>query len=105
MSHSVTFLGAARRDLDELAEYIALQAGPVVAARYLSRILATCAGLADFPYQGTARDDLGPDLRSYGLRKQVTIVFRVVDDRVEIGAVLAGGRNVKGTIGTRDFDA
>jgi len=33
------------------------------------------------------------------------IVFRVVDDRVEIGAVLAGGRNVKGTIGTRDFDA
>jgi toxin ParE1/3/4 len=50
--------------------------------------------LADFPERGTRRDDLRVGLRIVGFRRQASIAFTVLEDRVEIARILYGGRNL-----------
>jgi toxin ParE1/3/4 len=93
VAHSVVFRRRAEKRLIELGDYIANQAGPVIANGYLDRIYAACMALADFPERGRRRDDILPGLRTIGFERRVTIAFRVLKTRVEIVTIAYGGRD------------
>jgi toxin ParE1/3/4 len=93
VAHSVVFRRRAEKRLIELGDYIASQAGPVIANGYLDRIYAACMALADFPERGRRRDDILPGLRTIGFERRVTIAFRVLKTRVEIVTIAYGGRD------------
>jgi len=95
---NVIFREEAENDLTELALYIASQAGPVVANRYLDRLYSACIGLAHFPERGRRRDDILPGLRTIGFERRATIAFRVLKTRVEIVSVAYGGRDFESDV-------
>lgn len=94
----VRFRPEALQDLSEIHDYVADNAGAVVAARYLGRIEQACVALASLPERGTLREDLGAGLRIVGFERRVTIVFRVLAGDVQIVRVLAAGRDVDSTV-------
>jgi toxin ParE1/3/4 len=82
----------AEADLLALYEYIAGEAGILIAGNYIDRIEAACMALAIFPKRGTRRDDILPGLRTIGFERRATIAFRVLKTRVEIVTIAYGGR-------------
>ncbi len=94
MTRNVVFLPEARDALLELYLYIAARGAPNAAMAYVSRLEARCASLADFPEQGSARDDIRPGLRLLGFERRTEIAFHVTPDSVVIIDVFHGGRNV-----------
>lgn len=94
MLHKVGYSPAAKRDLEELYDFIAERASPEIALAYLLRIEARCLDLARFPERGTRRDDLEPGLRTMGFERRVTIAFHVDATSVTIDRVLYGGRDL-----------
>jgi toxin ParE1/3/4 len=93
MKFSVSFRPEAESDLFNLYDYIADEAGPVVAGGYIDRIEEACMTLATFPERGTGREDIRPGLRTVGFERRATIVFQVVEREVVIVRVLYGGRD------------
>jgi toxin ParE1/3/4 len=100
--YQVLFSELARRQLDELYDYIADRADPDTALAYITRIETFCRALETFPERGTARPELRPGLRTTGFERRATIAFAVLDDRVIILQVLYGGQDVEGHL--RDLD-
>jgi toxin ParE1/3/4 len=88
----VYFRQQAEADLLALYEYIASEAGILIASNYINRIEAACMALATFPERGTRRDDILPGLRTIGFERRATIAYRVLKTRVEIVTVAYGGR-------------
>lgn len=88
----------ALRHLDELWNYIAKANAPAAADRYLETVFDYCDGLVDFPYRGTARDDLRPGLRTISFRRRAVIAFAVTDRAVEILGVFHGGRDFESLV-------
>lgn len=85
------------QDLDNLAAHIAQRASPSVALGFIERIEAKCESLACFPERGTLRDDLGASLRTFGVERRATVLFKVEKRkrRVVVLGVYYGGRQVK----------
>lgn len=92
---SVRFRPAAEADLFNLYGYVAERSGRARAGAYIDRVEAACLGLADFSERGTRRDDLRPGLRVIGIERRVAILFQVTAERVEIGRILYGGRDLE----------
>jgi toxin ParE1/3/4 len=84
----------AKRQLDELYDYIATQGDPVTAFGYVQRIQAFCMGFSTFPERGTVRDDIRPGLRLVGFERRVTVAFKVEPDEVRIISILYAGRQL-----------
>ena len=63
------------------------------ADRFLHDIEQRCQSLVDFPLLGRARSDLGPGYRVLFFARRVVIVYRVIEERVEILRVFYGGRD------------
>ena len=95
MPYQVVYSRSARLHLISLQSYIARQGSPENARKYVAAIVAKCDGLALSPWQGTARDDLEPGLRTTGFRSRVTIVFRVSSKTVLIAGIFYAGRSVE----------
>ncbi len=93
MALKVFFRPQGEADLFALYDYIARQAGTVVAGNYIERIEAACMALAKFPRRGTRRDDILPGLRTIGFERRATIAFRVLKTRIEIVTIAYGGRD------------
>ena len=93
MKFSVSFCPEAESDLFKLYDYIADEAGPVVAGGYIDRIEAACLALATFPERGTSRDDIRSGLRTVRFERRATIIFQVAESEVLIVRVLYGGRD------------
>jgi toxin ParE1/3/4 len=83
-------------DLRRIRDWVADNAGVEIAARYLDRIEARLASLADFPLRGTPRDDLGPGLRTISFEGRATIVYRVDAETVTILGIFHAGRPLTG---------
>lgn len=98
MTYDVYFRPQAEADLIALYEYVAVQAGVVVAGSYLDRIEAACMALATFPERGTRRDDIMPGLRTIGFERRATIAFRIMRRRVEIVTIACGGRDFESAL-------
>ena len=91
--HRVVFHPRARRELDELYDYISENGSPRQAGEFVSKIRDYCLGFSTFPERGTRRDDIEPGVRVVGFRRRVSIVFTVTENEVWILGIYYGGRN------------
>ena len=82
----------AETDLDDIWWHIA-QDNPDAADRLLDTIDERCKTLAQFPYIGTSRDDLLPNLRSLPVGNYL-IFYLPLPDGIEVVRVLAGMRDI-----------
>lgn len=89
----IVFTLRAESQVDALYGYIAERSGKVLAETYVGRIVAFCQGLSNFPFRGTARDDLLPGLRTIGFERRATIAFMVTGELVLIEGVFYGGQD------------
>ncbi len=89
----------ADQDLEDVRHHIA-QDNPAAAIRLLQQFRDTFRRLADFPMMGTARPELGIELRSLRVGNYL-IFYRPLGDGADISRVLHSSRN----IGRDYFDA
>ncbi|WP_448949802.1 type II toxin-antitoxin system RelE/ParE family toxin [Labrys neptuniae] len=89
----VKFTPQAERHLQDLQYYIATEAGPKTAGRYIERVIDYCLGLETFPLRGTPRNDLRPGLRILGFERRVVIAYSVEDAVVVIHGIFYGGQD------------
>jgi len=82
----------AEADLDDIWWYIA-QDNPDAADRVLDSIDERCTTLAQFPYIGTNRDEIMPNLRSLSVGNYV-VYYLPLDDGIDIVRVLHGARDI-----------
>lgn len=83
----------AQDDLLEIWLYIAKD-NVTAADRLLDRIASKCAGLADFPEIGPAREDIGRRVRVLTVGNYV-VLYRTNKDRVDIVRVVHGARDLR----------
>lgn len=92
----IVFSPAAESDLVEIGLYIA--ADDIERARsFIDELEAACAILADHPFAGIARPELGEGLRSKPHRRYV-IYYSVLDECVRIERFLHGARDPGATL-------
>ena len=83
---------AANLDIEEIANYI-FDLNPVAAYRFLDDLDETFDLLADFPFIGRSRADLGADVRSYPVGNYLVFYVPVAGD-IEIVRVIYGARDL-----------
>lgn len=93
MAHKVVFRDRADTNLTSIYDYIADRSSPETAIGYVRRIRDACMALAHFPERGTKRDDILTGLRTIGFERRATIIFRVLETRVEIVSIAYGGQD------------
>ena len=86
----------AAADLEEIGDYIALD-NPAAAVRTIDRLQEISALLRDNPRIGTMRDDIARGVRSFPVGSYL-ILFRSLDDGVEIVRYVHGARQQQGLI-------
>jgi toxin ParE1/3/4 len=95
LTRRVIFGLRATADLAELYDYIADQASPTTALRYVDRLERHCRGFDLFGERGTRSDDIRPGMRTAHFERSLMIVFTVDAEEVTILRLLYGGRNVE----------
>lgn len=98
MTHQILYSPRAHQQLRAIYDWIAGEAGPEIAQRFVLSIYDYCDELADFPLRGRARDDLTNGMRVIGFRRRAMIAFLVTDDEVEIHGVYYGGSDYEALI-------
>jgi toxin ParE1/3/4 len=91
---SVRWSALAEEDLLELYRWLAAEAGANFAFAYTGPIRTHMDGFRTFPERGTQREDLGPGLRTTIYRRRTVIIYRVIDDAVEVVRLHHAGRNL-----------
>lgn len=91
------FSEQARDDVDDIYDYIARrERRPLTADRVVEELYEACdryaSAYAASSHIGTARPDLGTDFRTF-THKRWVIVFRPLDDGIEVMRVLDGSRD------------
>jgi toxin ParE1/3/4 len=101
--YRVRFAAAAIADLIEIFDFVEERSSTSVAEGFVSRLEAACLSLHTAPYRGTARDELRPGLRTFGVERRATILFTVDEARGEavVLGVFYGGRDVDALAATR----
>ncbi len=82
----------ANLDLEEIRHHIA-QDNPAAAVRLLQQFRDAFRRVADFPMMGTARPELGFELRSLTIGSYL-IFYRPVSDGTDISQVLHSSRDI-----------
>jgi toxin ParE1/3/4 len=99
----VVFARAARRDLDSIIDYIALD-NPAAAEKVFRAIIATTKRLAAFPDMG--RPGRLPDTRELTVKGlPYLIVYQVGGDAVTVLAVFHGARDLVRALAERRNEA
>ena len=88
----IFYSGPARRDLDEIWDYIAAD-NPIAASKFVDKMLTAAQSYANQPRLGEARFDLMPDCRHFTVGQYV-IYYRPVADGIEQIRILHGARSV-----------
>ncbi len=83
----------AEADLIEIWIYIA-QDSPTRADKLLDEIDEKSQTLAQSPFIGKARDELGPKIRSFPIGNYV-LFYQPIEDGIEIIRVLHGARDIE----------
>ena len=94
MNYLVALTPEARDQLNQIEEFIAHEASPAIAARYVEAIFGRCESLAQFPLRGTPRHDLRPGIRTIPFRRRVTIAYAVEEARVVVVGIFYAGRDI-----------
>lgn len=89
------FAPEARADLAEIHDYIARHSRDH-ALQFVRRLEEHCLRLADHPYIGAARPDLGPEFRLSAVPgTRYVIIYLPMDDGVEIVLVRHDARDMR----------
>ena len=82
-------------DTDEIARYLAKEAGPATALRYLDMLEALYERLADYPESGAPRPNLGRNAR-IGIVSPFVVIydFLPVMDTVMVLRIVHGSRRI-----------
>ena len=80
-----------------LYRYIAVEASPRTAERFVGTILDQCEKLSRLPERGAPRGDLRPGLRTLAFRR-VVIAYAVGEGTVTIVSVFNGGQDFEGML-------
>lgn len=91
-------------DLRAITIWLTAEASGDVARRYIRRIREHLQRLAFASERGTVRHDVAAGLRVIGLFGNVSVAFRVKDDRVDIVRILHGGQDWKSDLAADDVD-
>ena len=81
------------QDIEQIADYIASQSGLDKADRFLSKLEAKLAKIAQFPNLGRQRDEILPCLRSLPMDNYL-ILYMPIGQDVEILRVVSGYRDL-----------
>ena len=92
----LAYSAEAAEDLATIWLFVAAESPPAADAM-LDRIEASCLRLLDFPLSGPARDDLRPGLRHLRV-DQYLVVYRALDEAIQIVRVLHGKRDLDGLL-------
>jgi toxin ParE1/3/4 len=93
------FSSAAEADIEKIALYI-LGRNPVAASRFLDSLDSACELLAENPFIGRSRPELGQDLRSFAVGSY--LVFYVPGaEGIDVARVIYGGRDLPGIFGSK----
>lgn len=87
----------ARGDIQEVIVFLAEQAGPRVAERFLERIDAELSTLAELGHSGVSREWVSPGLRMH-VMGNYCIYFRVTGDETHIIRFLNGSRDASAIV-------
>lgn len=91
-SPRIVYSGPARRDLDQIWDYIASD-NPAAASKLIARIMNKCQWYANQPELGEASNTLLPGCRRFSVGPYV-MYYRQGEDGIELIRVLHGARNV-----------
>lgn len=80
--------------LQDLYAYIAGEADPLVAKRFVDAIIEQCGKLEHFPKRGASRDNLRQGLRTLVFRRQTIIAYMIDEDAVHVIGIAYRGREV-----------
>lgn len=89
----IVYLPAAEAHLSAIEEYIADQVGPLIAERYVRKIVARCELLAALPLGGRLRKEANAGLRSVSFKGRVTIFYRISDDAILVAGIRYGSQD------------
>lgn len=93
MSAQFRLTKPAIQDIEQITDYIANQSGFDQADRFLNKLDAKFAKIAQFPNLGRQRDEILPGLRSIPIDKYL-ILYMVIEQDVEIFRVVNGYRDL-----------
>ncbi len=90
----VTFRPNAIADIDAIFLYVlSVSRDVATSAGFVDRIYARCQAIGTIPFGGIARHDLGDGIRLVPFEKSAVILYRVLDDAVDITNVFYRGRD------------
>ena len=98
MSRRVVLSRTALKELGEIGRLISEKGAPQAARRYILRIKARLAALADAPGVGRAFDADGSELRVIGFDRRIMIAYRVEEARIVVTRVFHGGQDWERTL-------
>ncbi|WP_226587217.1 type II toxin-antitoxin system RelE/ParE family toxin [Microseira wollei] len=91
--HNASLTEPAIQDIEEIADYIARQSGLDQADRFLNKLDAKFAKIAQFPNIGRKRDEILPGLPSLPMDNDL-ILYMPMGQDVEIFRVVSGYRDL-----------
>ena len=94
MSKSVLIAGVAKEDITQIAEYITVD-NKNASIQIVDDFYKTFELLSSFPETGVIKNDIkDKTVRIYTMKKNFAIVYRILNDKVEILRVLTRYQNV-----------
>jgi|TARA_A100001391_G_scaffold179861_1_gene145020 toxin ParE1/3/4 len=92
-AYSVIYSPEADADLADLYSYLAFEASPQIAYRYVGELLDICESLSHYPDRGLPRFDMRPGLRTLIHKRRVVIAYEVSAQVVTVLGIFTGGRD------------
>lgn len=106
MTGRIDLTPEAERQLNDLDDWIAANATPDIARRFMSAILDHIDGILLFPHAGQARDDVRPGMRTTTYKKRTLVAYEVDESSgeivVSVVGVFHGGQNWEAALSADD---
>ena len=94
MNKSVFITGIAKEDITNIAEYIATD-NKIASVKLVDDFYKVFELLSNFPDTGSKKDDIkDKTIRIYTMKKNFAIVYRILNDKIEILRVLTRYQNI-----------
>ena len=94
MNKAVFITGIAKEDITKIAEYIATD-NKSASVRIVDDFYKVFELLSNFPETGSIKDDIkDKTIRIYTMKKNFTIVYRILNDKIEILRILTRYQNI-----------
>lgn len=93
-------LPAADQDVEDLADYIGVERGnPHAAREFLTEFYRKCEVYARQPEMGDMRKDLSEGIRSFTFKRNYVVIYRPLDDGIDVLRVFHGVRDYRRLFG------